>query len=401
MIKIDIEKLEQGKYKYASEILPDIIKRIENLLIALKNIQAPPSLKQSGVRSYGPLTRDAIKIIEDDDKLNGYDFKSANYIASLILYHKNPNNLSKINISGVISLLERLIIRNASLLTALLICRPSKILWLNSTLEKKYFIRIKEKKLLKLAFNYDFSEICEKIRAFFNCVDIAKICPYCNKEETGFIESIGKRKLSGHQLDHFYCKNEIPLLSYSMYNLVPSGEKCNGPNLKHQKVFTEKFHMNPYLSGFDGNVRFAAEVLNKKVIKIQLLPDNCADPSKLSQIFGSGGKIDENSGEGNANVFGLVGRYNKNIKEAEDILNCLNDANTSYQGFIKYMRMITPIIDREKVHKDWYSKMIRTPFEPQKFGDQMFSKFYRDLHDSYYLEDKKKHNDFIRELIKY
>lgn len=61
------------------------------------------------------------------------------------------------------------------------------------------------------------------------------VCPYCNRQ---YINNASEKRSS--QLDHFYPKNEFPLLAVSFYNLIPSCASCN-----HTKG-TNEFYQSPY-----------------------------------------------------------------------------------------------------------------------------------------------------------
>lgn len=55
-----------------------------------------------------------------------------------------------------------------------------------------------------------------------------KSCPYCNMHYTLYAEiSGGTEKLAKFQFDHFYPKKVYPILSMSLYNLIPSCSICN------------------------------------------------------------------------------------------------------------------------------------------------------------------------------
>lgn len=56
-----------------------------------------------------------------------------------------------------------------------------------------------------------------------------KCCPYCNMHYTLYAEK-GKTRadeLTKFQFDHFYAKSKYPMLSMSLYNLIPSCAVCN------------------------------------------------------------------------------------------------------------------------------------------------------------------------------
>lgn len=399
MIKLTIDSKTQSSY--VKSVLPDVLKRICYLKISIDNVLSGVSVLDKGLVSYGPITRDLIGIIENNDKYKDKDFTAVGYVKTIDDYRTGPNSLSSADLKKVRILLDHLKHANGKWIEKLLICDPRELSRVNAMLEKFYITNPLEQKVIKLAFNYDrFDDIANGIRKFFNDNDIAKHCPYCNKEETTYIVSDG-RKISGHQLDHFFSQKDFPLLSYSLFNLVPSGEKCNGSILKGYKQFSDEFHLNPYLGSFEDDAYYVPVVINKTVDEIFLELNPGCDGKKRAQLIGSGVKIDEKSEEGNINVFGLQGRYGINKDDAERILRFLHDNNSNLRSILKYVELMFSRIVREEIHREWYSKYIGTPFEPENFSKKMLSKFNRDIHDSYYRDDSKIYNEFIREMIRY
>lgn len=64
---------------------------------------------------------------------------------------------------------------------------------------------------------------------FINSLNV-RYCPYCNAETVGnaaLKTRNGGVKLHQSELDHFIPQGEYPLLSLSLYNLVPSCSRCN------------------------------------------------------------------------------------------------------------------------------------------------------------------------------
>ena len=58
------------------------------------------------------------------------------------------------------------------------------------------------------------------------------VCPYCNRN---YINPRGNKQ--GGQTDHFFSRNNYPILSISLYNLIPACATCN--LLKSNKFITE------------------------------------------------------------------------------------------------------------------------------------------------------------------
>lgn len=77
-----------------------------------------------------------------------------------------------------------------------------------------------------------------------------KTCPYCNMSYSLYSEKVvpGKKrvpqydKLAKFQFDHFYSKRKYPMLSMSLYNLIPACPTCNQE--KSDKNLSLLFH--PY-----------------------------------------------------------------------------------------------------------------------------------------------------------
>ena len=73
-----------------------------------------------------------------------------------------------------------------------------------------------------------------------------KVCPYCNMHYTLYADetynSKGKDELAKFQFDHFVNKNDYPMFSMSLYNLIPSCSVCNQGKYKKELPLA----LNPY-----------------------------------------------------------------------------------------------------------------------------------------------------------
>lgn len=114
------------------------------------------------------------------------------------------------------------------------------------------------RKRLKKEFNYEGFR-----KALLNQLAVVlnvKTCLYCNQQYTlAFGKSPNKRgdiSLRGStaflQFDHFYGKSEFPILSMSLYNLVPSCPICN--QKKSKRHVSLKLH--PYVNDLSSMMRF-------------------------------------------------------------------------------------------------------------------------------------------------
>lgn len=75
------------------------------------------------------------------------------------------------------------------------------------------------------------------------------VCPYCNRQYI-FTSGDDNEKITRPQFDHFYSKSRYPILSISLYNLVPSCYICN--HVKGEK----KIDYHPYITGFEDEYKF-------------------------------------------------------------------------------------------------------------------------------------------------
>lgn len=139
---------------------------------------------------------------------------------------------------------------DTSIIKRLLIAEPEELIQLNdrlmSDLKKHYCKEEKLKKLLLKIFNYEgiFDDSCKK-RAFELSKKIGtQTCCYCNRQYTFTVEQKhliqdkqGNWTIKGAKnkderiarpaFDHWFPKSEYPLLSLSLYNLIPSCHICN------------------------------------------------------------------------------------------------------------------------------------------------------------------------------
>lgn len=89
-------------------------------------------------------------------------------------------------------------------------------------------------------------------KIIFNLTD-DKVCPYCNRT---YIEYVKRDKLHvTYEMDHYYNKDDYPLLAVSLYNLIPVCPSCN--RIKG----TKKFLYYPYDGKNSyGDSRFGYEI---------------------------------------------------------------------------------------------------------------------------------------------
>lgn len=115
-----------------------------------------------------------------------------------------------------------------------------------------------------------------------------RYCPYCNAETVGnaaLKTRDGGIKLHQSELDHFIPHEKYPLLSLSLYNLVPSCSRCNSrfklaydivPGYMRDGVIPI---LNPYVENIHDLVRF--EYAPRSISSLFPLKGNANNPIKL------------------------------------------------------------------------------------------------------------------------
>lgn len=87
-------------------------------------------------------------------------------------------------------------------------------------------------------------ELAEKINV--------KSCPYCNMSYTLIAKKANGKKIAKFQFDHFYNKSDYPMLSMSLYNLIPSCSVCN----QGKSIGDLDIRFNPYYSSINDTFVF-------------------------------------------------------------------------------------------------------------------------------------------------
>jgi hypothetical protein len=229
-------------------------------------------------------------------------------------------------------------------------------------------------------------------------------CPYCNLENVEIMPIDDDEDATAHQLDHFFSQTTYPLLSFSMFNLVPSGSTCNSIN-KGSVTFTDEFHINPYIDGFGESARFVPDMDGKKVKSIDIKLNCEADSARFKQLVGERDKIDEKHDKGNINIFKLRRKYSdaEHLKNANRLIKNVHKTHNGMRSIGKFFDMMIKS-DPVSIHLKWYDDQIGTPFYSEEFCKEKNSKFHRDLHDHYFAENKflnKYFVDMFRFLKKY
>jgi hypothetical protein len=404
MIKIEIPKIDEVKRDYLGLLRDPVKERIKPLIISLHHLNgATIDVTQGNFERYKHITRKIVDKYINGTKLEIYLFNLANYkstVQDFVLNTSKKSDYSNVNLNGLINFLESLIIPNTNELDKLLICHAANLKTLQDDLLNNHSITGDDNKfVLAKAFNYEKfdQDISTLIRDFFRSQNFINFCPYCNLNEVLFIEAEDGNPAAAHQLDHFFDKATFPLLSYSLFNLVPSDSTCNTTN-KGTIEFSDDYHLNPYLNGFGKKMIFKPRRAGFKVHEIELsVTASKTDPFFL-QLLGVDTDINESSKRGNINVFKLKSKYRSRIEEANDILETIYRAQKGKRSNDYFLDEIQ-ILNKEEHYRKWYKRNFKTHFDFKDFHKKAYSKFNRDIHDYYFINDGNNSNDFIRLMI--
>lgn len=427
MIQIKISEPKVKEAEYTDKMLVPLLERINLLKISLMHISGlSAEISGNGIKSYSKFTARILGLAEGKKYGSSEDFNAASYLATLKVYLSGPNKSADLKIPVLLGFISDLQKEDNRLLKQLLSCRAEDLSSMNADLIQRYTLDSKQLKILKCAITYGHKKLSGVCKAFFRKHNFVSFCPYCNLERALYIPEIEYDEeeqamgevldesddeeedsddteigtASVHQLDHFFSQTDFPLLSLSMYNLVPSCATCNALN-KGQIEFSDIYHRNPYIRGFDQDARFVPVKDGLKVSRIKLEVFCESDTAQYRQLLGEkDDKSKKRLERGNINVFKLRGKYGIYQKKADFVLNAVNKRVTGLKSYARF-KIPWGQIKKETVYKNWYEYEIRTPFEIESFNDEPLSKFNRDIHD-HYFEDKNNPNyKFIKGMIKY
>lgn len=137
-------------------------------------------------------------------------------------------------------------------LKKLLTAKPAELYPLNDDLENKLkckglWTEATKDSIFK-AFDYNGVISSNAINSYWLARKIGRnTCPYCNRQYTITIsETANKAHVVRPDFDHWLDKDTHPLLSLSLYNLIPTCQCCNR-SIKNQQHFTYGDQMHPYM----------------------------------------------------------------------------------------------------------------------------------------------------------
>lgn len=399
MIRIQINNLQQKKQEYENALINLVAFRVSVLRQSLSHLNGVAvDFSTDDFVSFKAVTKHIINSVGDNFTiLNG----RPGYTASIANYLANPNSLGNINITGLIQLCNTLLANNEQHLRNLLIDDANNLLVLNETILNNHVVNTQENiAIIKLAFDYqNFDEISEPIKTYFRANNFTKICSYCNAEPVIHQTNLAGQVVRSYELDHFYDKARYPLLSYSLFNLVPSDHTCNVTN-KGGTQFTDDFHLNPHHMGYAHRISFVPIGLTTtyEVDKVEVKILEASGTALYRRITGNNHTNADMGELGNLNVFRIRSKYEEETYRASRILKLFHKENKGLKPLKKYFRSLN-LVDKKAIYIKWYENELNVKFNPENFNDKAFSKLYRDIHDYYYMQNKSLFNKYIVELI--
>ena len=218
-----------------------------------------------------------------------------------------------------------------------------------------------------------FSDVYTEIRKIFNyknfttkkkkeydAYDLAKnldipTCPYCNRTYTKTVITKNREKIIRPEFDHWFPKNQYPLLALSFYNLIPSCHICNS-NVKGETEFKLDSHFHPYNSVSNLKARFSYNYKSYDDYKIKI---NTED------------KFSRNSVE----AFQLENIYQAHEDEVKDLIKI----RQAYSD--KYIDILNNSLEK-KIHlskEEVYRLAFGVHYEEDKFDRRPLSKLKKDI----------------------
>lgn len=193
-------------------------------------------------------------------------------------------------------------------------------------------------------------------------------CHYC---ESAYVNAyrIGNRQLNHFDIDHFLPKSMCPIISLSLFNLVPSCPVCN-ERLKRELILGDKEEetstLNPWTEGYDFDNKVEIIIIPLEAYHSLRYQDN---PEKFEIVFKSISEIYQKE----IKMFKLEERYGFHKCEALRLLDLMQDYPESHINMICELLGRTP----KKVFEDIFSKQFVLE------NKRMFSKLHQDIIKTY------------------
>ena len=209
------------------------------------------------------------------------------------------------------------------------------------------------------------------IAEFVRLLDV-RYCPYCNAETVGTARL--PERIHVPDIDHIFPKMKYPLLSLSLYNLVPACNRCNS-RFKKVKDMLEGWNVNhplpslhPYVHNSYKYIRF--DYRPKSVGNLFIRPQVEDSPLTVSPV---------KDGDDRADTYIDEYHLNEIYRDvyAEEINEIIRMEAICSQDFIDTMKDLYKLDDLD------FDKLFRrSSLDPRKINHFRFAKLIIDLHDA-------------------
>ena len=224
-----------------------------------------------------------------------------------------------------------------------------------------------DKGLLLKVFNYEgvFND-SSKNRAFWLAKKIERnTCVYCNRQYIFTVEKgngmNSQERIVRPVFDHWFPKDKYPLLSISLFNLIPSCTICNS-SAKGNTDLSFNDHIHPYVheETIDFTFRVSKTIEEKPQWTVKIRRQKDSKEDKTIKAF----QLDE--------IYAMHGEL-----EVSDIMNFKESYPDGYLSclFDNLLKDST----REMTKYDVYRMLFGTEMDSEKFLDRPFSKLKHDI----------------------
>lgn len=232
----------------------------------------------------------------------------------------------------------------------------------------KYFNNICD--IVRKIFDYEGWFVANEPSSYYSAYHLAtyiglRSCVYCNRTYTVSQFKIDKEgqisKLIRPHFDHWFPKENYPLLALSFFNLIPSCSICNS-SVKGRKEFSLSKYIHPYVDNVVDSIVFSySHDVSIDSLKIEVLAIN--SDIDLEQRINNTLKD-----------FFLEEMYNAHHPELRDLL----DVKKAYSE--NYLKSLKESFPGAKLSDDEIYRMVfGTEFNSFDFHKRPFSKFKYDI----------------------
>lgn len=196
-------------------------------------------------------------------------------------------------------------------------------------------------------------------------------CTYCNRQYTMVMRKSDGEKGMVPQFDHWFSKNEHPLLALSFYNLIPSCGICNS-SIKSTAKMCLNSHLHPYIDDdISNSFRFSYiattpseyEVVCQNLVPYNLKSQNTIDILETRLLYKGHSK-----------------------KELQDLIDLRYKYSDNYLDTLLNKTFEDLVVSKS----DKYRMIFGIEIDKSNYHKRPFSKFKKDIVDELISVTKRK-----------